>query len=213
MTKYSRISSHTVPYFLIYMTSHPILSKSFYIWGKYPKFFLLVCTVNNEHTTTVEAVCSLCEAKKGEKFPFFKKVTLPVGCFCAREASRETSQFSPATKKKLGREIESGRNWVGMGGPGGGGSGSLPLLTHQKASTKTRTKTTNGPLHPLPPPPLILNAQKLALCVQTDCRIYIWVCVFPDPKIPQQITTLWKKVIDFPALSWDVAYQTLLGQE
>jgi hypothetical protein len=29
MTKYSRISSHTV-YFLIYMTSHPILSKSFY---------------------------------------------------------------------------------------------------------------------------------------------------------------------------------------
>jgi hypothetical protein len=27
----------------------------------------------SEHTTTVEAVCSLCEAKKGEKFPFKKK--------------------------------------------------------------------------------------------------------------------------------------------
>jgi hypothetical protein len=52
----------------------------------------------------------VCEAKKGEKFPFSKKVTLPVGCFCEREASRETSQFSPATKKKFGREIELRRN-------------------------------------------------------------------------------------------------------
>jgi len=53
----------------------------------------------SEHTNTVAAVCSLCEAKKGEKFPFLKKVTLPVGCFCARKPAAKRLNFHQQPKK------------------------------------------------------------------------------------------------------------------